>query len=81
VRLAEASQLTEGLSDPLLKPALEAFAREQRGSYMSDLLIQIRLPERDTMKEARLAGLIEAYETLMSDLTRFAERSLERATQ
>lgn len=41
------------------------------------MLVQlVRQDERETMKEARLAGCVEVYENLMNDLERFAEKQL-----
>ena len=44
------------------------------------LLSAVRQNVRDTMKEARLAGKVEAYEDLLRELKLFAEESLRGAT-
>jgi hypothetical protein len=81
LRLAEAQQLHDGLEDALLRPALDAFFRDQRLIHLDMLLQAVRSPGRDTMKEARLAGKVEAYETALSELTRFAKDQLRKASQ
>ena len=81
LRLAEAQQLHDALGDPLLRPALTAFFHEEHTEQLRQLVQAIRLPERDTMKEAQLAGKVEAYETALSSMERFAEEQLRRATQ
>lgn len=50
-----------------------------RAEALVDLVSAVRSPERDTMKEAALAGKVEAYETLLSQLDYFAEQQLEAA--
>jgi hypothetical protein len=37
----------------------------------------VRKPVRDTMKEARLAGMAESYEEALGEMTRFAEEQLK----
>ncbi len=81
MRLAEAQQLYDGLSDPLLRPALAEFFTEQRTTNVDALLHAVQQHQRDTMKEARLAGKVEAYETCLEDLQRFAERQVREAAQ
>jgi len=73
--------LFDALDDPLLRPALAAFFGHQREEHLDMLVQAVRQSVRDTMKEARLAGKIEAYEELMSGLQRFAEEQLRDATQ
>jgi len=79
--LAEASQLHDAVSDPLLRPALLDFIEHQKLIYMAGLLRAVRQPSRDTMKEARFAGMVEAYENLMGDLEIFARKKLDEAKQ
>jgi hypothetical protein len=81
LRLAEAQQLFDALDDPLIKPALEEFFREQKEIHTDMLLSAVRQSVRDTMKEARLAGKVEAYEDNYRDLRRFAEQQLRGASQ
>jgi hypothetical protein len=81
LRLAEAQQLYDALNDPLIKAALELFFREQEKVYLALLVRAIREKQRDTMKEAQLAGKIEAYELTLSELRQFAERQLQAASQ
>lgn len=45
------------------------------------LLRAVRQQTRDTMREARIAGLCEAYENGLPDLTAFARKALEEAKQ
>ena len=80
LRLSEAQQLNEGLGDSLLRPALEAFALEFRLEFLNQLVQAVRQKERDTMKESYLAGKVEAYETLLSQLEHFAQEQLQKAT-
>jgi hypothetical protein len=46
---------------------------------MEMLLSAVRQSVRDTMKEARLAGKVEAYEDSLEDLKRFAEEQIRNA--
>lgn len=48
---------------------------------MALLLRAVRKPTRDTMQEARYAGMVEAYENLMMDLESFARKKLDEAKQ
>lgn len=80
MRLAEAQQLYDGLNDPLLSAALIAFYEKQKADHLAMLLSAVRQSLRDTMKEARLAGKVEAYEDSLSDMQRFAEEQLKGAT-
>jgi hypothetical protein len=73
--------LYDGLNDPLLKPALEAFILDQRSFALDSLVAAVRLPERNFMKEARLAGMVEVYETVLGELRMFAEAQLKNASQ
>lgn len=81
LRISEAQQLFDGLNDPLLMPALTAFFEEQYKNTMEELLRAVCQHQRDTMKEARLAGKIAAYQDCESELRRFAEESLRSASQ
>lgn len=79
LRLAEAQQLYEALDDPLLRPALDAFFHDRRIETLDMLLQAVRHPVRDTMKEARLAGKVEAYESALTELKHFAAESLRQS--
>lgn len=46
---------------------------------MELLLRAVRQSIRDTMKEARLAGKVEAYEDSLRDLERFAQEQIRSA--
>ena len=81
LRLAESQQLYDGLTDPLLKPALEQFFEEQRQETLDALVTAVRQSVRDTMKEARLAGKVEVYENVFGELRRFAEKQLREVSQ
>lgn len=76
MRLAEAQQLSDGLSDPLLRPALIEFFDAQRSEAVSALKDAVMCSTRDTMKESRIAGRADAYERAMSDLDEFARRAI-----
>jgi hypothetical protein len=80
LRLSEAQQLNEGLEDTLLRPALEAFAVEMRQHYLEELVQAVLKLERDTHRESYLAGRVDAYEVLLSDLRFFASEQLQQAT-
>lgn len=81
LRLAESQTLYEALNDALFRPSLEAFFNEQRQEHIEMLLLAVRQSIRDTMKEARLAGKVEAYENALRDLEHFAKKQLEQAAQ
>jgi len=81
LRLAEAQQLYDGLNDPLLRAALQAFIEKQRQDLRDGLLHAVRQHVRDTMKEARLAGKEESYDEFLLELSRFAEEQLRNASQ
>lgn len=81
LRLAEAQQLYDGLSDALLRPALTQFFQTQRADALEELQRAVLQNMRDTMKEARLAGRVDAYEKALPELQRFAEKQLREATQ
>jgi hypothetical protein len=80
LRLTEAQQLHEALNDALLRPALIAFFEEQQAVAMSMLVRAVRQPSRDTMREARFAGQVEAYENALADLEHFAKEQLKTAS-
>jgi len=69
------------LADPLLRPGLEAFFNLAKDEHVEMLLSAVRQNVRDTMKEARLAGKVEAYENALRELQRFATEQLKNATQ
>ena len=81
MRLLEAQQLSDGLNDVLLRPALEEFLRSQVAAHTDMLLNQIKLRDRDTMKEARLAGQIDVYETFLSEIEHFSRRMMKEAAE
>jgi hypothetical protein len=68
------------LNDPLLSMALMAFYERQRMEHIEMLLSAVRQSVRDTMKEARLAGKVEAYENSLRELQRFAEEQMRDAS-
>jgi hypothetical protein len=76
VDLAARQLLYDGTNDPLLVAALEEFFAEQARIRTNELLHAVRQHVRDTMKEARLAGMVEAYESALEDLRRYAEKKL-----
>lgn len=80
LRLTEAQQLYEAIRDPLLRPGLEAFFKDQQEQATDALLRAVRQSVRDTMREAAHAGRADAYEQAMNDLDRFAERQIKEAT-
>jgi hypothetical protein len=79
VRLNEAQVLFDALRDELFRPALGAFFEQQASEHKDMLLRAVRQSVRDTMKEARLAGKVEAYEDALMDLKRFAEEQIRSA--
>lgn len=64
-----------------MRPAIEAFFAEAKEEHTEMLLSAVRQSVRDTMKEARLAGKVEAYENSLRELRRFAEEQLRSAKQ
>lgn len=72
--MAEATQLRDGLQDPLLRPALESFFAEQRERALDDLKTAVMQHTRDTYKESRIAGRADAFERIMGELDDFARR-------
>jgi hypothetical protein len=76
LRISEAQQLYDGLQDALLRPALQQFFRDQRVTYLNMLVHAVRQSNRDTLREAQLAGKVEAYETALDDLDRYAKEQL-----
>jgi len=60
---------------------LQEFLRQQHAAHIDMLLRQIRQRERDTMKEAALAGKVDVFETLWMELEHFSKRALKEATQ
>jgi hypothetical protein len=81
LRLSEAQTLFEAIREPMLRPALEAFFEEQKRETIEMLLSAVRQGARDTMKEARLAGKVEAYENTLREMELFAKEQLEQASQ
>jgi hypothetical protein len=81
VRLNVAQQLYDGLQDPLLSEALQTFFEKQQNELREKLLSAVRQHIRDTMKEARIAGMEEAYSECLGEMRRFAEEQLRNASQ
>ena len=71
--------LFDALNDESFKPAMQLFLSQRHKELTGDLLAAIRKNDRDTMKEAQIAGKMEVYETLYRDLEQFAENSLKQA--
>jgi hypothetical protein len=65
----------------LVRPGLEAFFEEQCAAHVDLLLRALRQKDRDTMKEAAIAGKIDAYETALSELQHFATRQIKEASE
>jgi len=71
----------EALDDPLLKPALEAFFRDEAKAHLQMLILEIhKHKERDFYRESELKGKVEAYETALLELKHFAQRQMKEAT-
>lgn len=81
LRLAEAQQFYDAVTDPLLRPALEIFFKKQRDELLDKLVSAVRQNVRDTMKEARLAGKAESYEEALDEMQRFAQDQLKSSSQ
>lgn len=81
VLLSEAQQLFDAVNDPLLNIALTKFFDEQKQQSTEMLLSAVRQSVRDTMKEARLAGKVEAYDNCLSEMRHFAQEQLRSAAQ
>lgn len=64
-----------------MRAGLEAFFETAKQEHMEQLLTAVRHSGRDTMKEARLAGKVEAYENSLRDLQQFAKEQLKGAGQ
>jgi len=79
LRLNESQTLHDALQDPLFRPALETFFEERKRESVEMLLRAVRQPIRDTMKEARLAGKVEAYEDSLRDMIQFAQEQMREA--
>ncbi len=77
--LAARQLLYDGTNDPLLIAGLAEFFAEQQRVRTEELLHAVRQHMRDTMREARLAGMVEAYESALEDLRRYAEKQLRGA--
>ena len=79
LRLSESQQLHDGLQDPLLNAGLQAFVAARREERTTALVQAVRQHVRDTLKESRIAGEVEVYDNLISDLRRFALEQLRSA--
>ena len=73
--------MVEALSDPLFRPALEEFAKQMRADLLNDLVRAVRASERHTHRESFIAGKVEVFEGLITQLDHFAKVELERAKQ
>lgn len=73
--------LYEAVNDSLNGPAMAAFFDQEKAFLVEQLLTAVRLKDRDTMKEARFAGMIQAYEECLDNLKRFAKEQLQEASQ
>ena len=72
--LNEAQMLWDAVNDPTFLSASQAFFREQKELLLGDLVRMIRQSDRNTLKEAQIAGRVEANETCLQYLRDFAER-------
>ena len=81
LRISEAQILYETVHNATFRMCAQEFFLSQYEEHIDMLLRQIRQPVRDTMKEAQLAGKIDAYETAFSELEYFAQRMLKEATE
>ncbi len=81
LRLSEAQTFHDALHDPFIAAGLEAFFQQAKDEHTEMLLSAVRQNVRDTMKEARLAGKVEAYENSLRELQRFSEEQLQGASQ
>lgn len=81
LRISEAQFIYEAVQEPVFRQCLRAFFNSQHEEHIGMLLRQIRQQNRDVMKEAALAGKIDAYETAFSELEFFAQRMLKEATE
>ena len=79
LRLAEAQILWDVLHDPSFRIALQTFLNQQQQDLTGDLVNAIRQNQRDTMKEAQLAGQLQAYESILIQLEKFAEQNVNEA--
>lgn len=79
LRLAEAQQLYDGLNDPLISAGLTEFFSEGERTLTGQLVRAVKQSVRDTMREARLAGKVEAYEEMLPELRKFAVEQLKGA--
>lgn len=81
LRLGEAQQLFDALNDPTLKASLEAFVHEEYKAAQLNVLRAIRKRPRDHDNESALTGRAETYEVILTELHRFAEEQLKKASQ
>lgn len=81
MHLSEAQILHEIVNDPTARLCLQEFFRSQAREHTHMLVEQVRKSQRDTLKEAGLAGKVDAYETGFSELEYFSQRMLKEATQ
>ena len=79
LRLAEAQNLHDAMNDESFAASLAIFFHHQAADYREKVTRAVCQPIRDTMREARLAGKVEAYEEAMSDLRTFAREQLKQA--
>jgi hypothetical protein len=60
---------------------LLAFFADRKRETLDRLMDAVQQSSRDTMKEARLAGMAEAYTNAMMDLQKFADDALKGVSQ
>lgn len=81
LRISEAQVLYEVTKDPTFRIGFQTFVQQQHEDLVMQLLQNLKLKERDTMREAQIAGKIDVYEILLNELEHFATRSLKEAVQ
>lgn len=79
--LSEAQQLYDVVNDAQFRIAMREFLSSEHSAHISMLLNQIRQKDRDVMKEACLAGKVDVFETIFSELEHFAVRMMKEAGQ
>lgn len=73
--------LHDAINDPFFAHALDEFFSDKKQEHADLLLRAVRQPVRDTMKEARIAGMVEVYEECGEQLRHFAQEQLKEASQ
>lgn len=64
----------------MLRSAIQAFARDEREELLRQLVSLVRQEDRATLKEAFIAGKVEACEILLDQLEQFAKTQLEQGS-